>query len=53
MIYNFVHKMLADSIFQKINVQILELHSVLIYFLHFPIIHTLKKCDLLLILTYI
>lgn len=35
MIYNFVHKMLADYLFQKINVQILELHSILIYFFTF------------------
>lgn len=35
MIYNFVHKMFADYLFQKINVQTLELHSILIYFFTF------------------
>lgn len=35
MIYNFVHKMLADYLFQKINVQTLELHGILIYFFTF------------------
>lgn len=52
MIYNFVQKMLADYLFQKIYVLTLELHSILIYFLHFPIIYILKKCNLLLILSY-
>ena len=34
-IYTFAHKMLADSIFQKINIQLLELCGILIYFLYF------------------
>lgn len=37
MIYNFVHKMLADYLFQKINVQTLELHSILIFFYIFQL----------------
>lgn len=52
-IYTFAHKMLADSIFQKINIQLLELCGILIYFLYFAIIHMLKKCNLMHIFIYI